>query len=118
MKETIRKHDLQYQVRRRENIDTANTNRWLRTQGIDATSFTTTPTLLLQAQQQAHAAMKYCYQLLDADERRQLKRFTQKMNNEKCRKKMEKEAAYQILKITRKINRQLFKSYKALGKAN
>lgn len=117
MKETIRKHDLQYQVRRRENIDTANTNRWLRTQGIDATSFTTTPTLLLQAQQQAYITLKSFYHLLSADERNRLKRFMQKMNDEQCRKKMAKEAAYPILKITRKINRQIFKKYKALTKA-
>jgi len=117
MKETILKHDLQYQVRRRENIDTANTNRWLRTQGIEATSLTTTPTLLLQAQQQAHIALKSFYHLLNTDERNRLKRFTQKMNNEQCRKKMAKESAYPILKITRKIKRQLFKKYKALTKA-
>ncbi len=118
MKETILKQDLQYQVRRRETVDTASTNRWLRKQGIDASSLTTTPTLLLQAQQQAHAALKSFCQLLTTDERNRLKRFTQKMNNEQCRKKMAKESAYPILKITRKINRQLFKNYKSLGKGN
>ncbi len=118
MKETILKQDLQYQVHRRETVDTANTNRWLRTQGIDASSFTTTHTLLLQAQQQAYATLKYCSHLLDIDECKRLKRFTQKMNNEQCRKQMAKESAYPILKITRKINRQLFKKYKARPKAS
>jgi len=117
MKETLQKHQLQYQVQRRENIDTARTNQWLRTQGIDAVILNTTDTLLLQAQQQAYTTLKNFSHYLDQEEQKKLKRFVEKMKNTEWRKKLSRQSAYPILKITRKINRQLFKTYKSINKA-
>ena len=95
-------------------MDDALTADWLRDNGIAVNSFSTTHIKLLQAQQTAHTLLTQNLNLLTSNQIKALKAFQRKMTNKKARAKLKPEAAYQILNISNKINRQLFKLHKQL----
>ena len=94
--------------------DDALTADWLRDNGIAVKSFTNTHVKLLQAQQTAHTLLTQNLHLLTSNQIKALKAFQRKMTNKKARTKLKPEAAYPILNISTKINRQLFKLNKQL----
>ena len=94
--------------------DDALTADWLRDNGIAANSFANTHVKLLQAQQTAHTLLNQNQNLLTSHQIKTLKAFQRNMNNKKARSKLKTEAAFQILNISNKINRQLFKIHKQL----
>jgi thiamine monophosphate synthase len=94
--------------------DDALTADWLREVGLDDKTFSTTHIKLLQAQQAAQALLNQHISLLTATQIQKLKIFQCKMTYKKTRTKLKPEHAYPILNISAKINRQLFKSYRAL----
>ena len=94
--------------------DDALTADWLRDNGIAVNSFGTTHVKLLQAQQTAHTLLTQNLNLLTSNQVKALKAFQRKMTNKKERAKLKPEAAYPILNISTKINRQLFKLKKQL----
>lgn len=94
--------------------DDALTADWLRDNGIAVNTFSTTHVKLLQAQQTAHTLLTQNHNLLTAKQIKTLKAFQRKMTNKKARAKLKPEAAYPILNISTKINRQLFKLNKQL----
>ena len=94
--------------------DDALTSDWLRDNGIALKVFNTTHVKLLQAQQTAHALLTQSITLLTTSQIKTLKAFQRKMANKKARDKLKPEAAYPILNINTKINRQLFKLNKQL----
>jgi hypothetical protein len=89
--------------------DDALTADWLRDNGISVKAFNTTYVKLLQAQQTAHALLTQNITLLTNSQIKTLKAFQRKMASKKAREKLKPEAAYPILNISTKINRQLFK---------
>ena len=94
--------------------DDALTADWLRDNGIAVNSFTNTHVKLLQAQQTAHTLLTQSPNLLTSNQTKILKAFQRKMTNKKARAKLKPEAAYPILNINTKINRQLFKLNKQI----
>jgi hypothetical protein len=96
--------------------DDALTADWLRDNGIAVNAFSTTHIKLLQAQQAAHTLLTQNAHLLTPAQTKQLKAFQQKMTHKKVREKLKPTAAYPILNISTKINRQLFKEYRRLDK--
>ena len=94
--------------------DDALTADWLRDNGIAINSFSTTHVKLLQAQQTAHTLLTQNLNLLTSNQIKALKAFQRKMTNKKARAKLKPEAAYPILNINTKINRQLFKLNKQI----
>lgn len=87
---------------------------WLRDNGIATNSFNTTHVKLIQAQQAAHTLLNQNHNLLTSTQIKALKAFQQKMANKKIRAKLKPEAAYTVLNISTKINRQLFSLNKQL----
>lgn len=94
--------------------DDALTADWLRDNGIAVKSFSTTHVKLLQAQQTAHTLLTQNKDLLTSNQIKTLKAFQRKMENKKARAKLKPEAAYPILNISTKVNRQLFKLHKQI----
>ena len=94
--------------------DDALTADWLRDNGIAVNSFGTTNVKLLQAQQTAHTLLTQSTNLLTSTQTKTLKAFQRKMADKRVRTKLKPEAAYPILNISTKINRQLFKLNKQI----
>ena len=94
--------------------DDALTADWLRDNGIAVNSFGTTHVKLLQAQQTAHTLLTQSPNLLTSNQTKTLKAFQRKMADKRERTKLKLEAAYPILNINTKINRQLFKLNKQI----
>ena len=94
--------------------DDALTADWLRDNGIAVKTFNTTQVKLLQAQQTAHALLTQNIALLTTSQIKTLKAFKRKMANKRTREKLKPDAAYPILNISTKINRQLFTINKQL----
>lgn len=90
---------------------------WLRDNGIHVKAFSTTHIKLLQAQRAAHTLLTQHASLLTTSQTKQLKAFQQKMARTKALEKLKPEAAYPILNISTKINRQLFKQHRQLKQA-
>lgn len=88
------------------------TQKWIRENGMNVAAFNTTHVKLLQAQQAAHNLLKHHKQLLTENQTKTLTTFTKKMNCKRTRDKLKPEAAYPVLNISSKINRQLFKLVK------
>jgi hypothetical protein len=89
--------------------DDALTADWLRDNGIAVKSFANTHVKLLHAQQTAHTLLTQNLSLLTSTQIKALKAFQRKMSNKKTLAKLKPEAAYTVLNISTKINRQLFK---------
>ena len=106
----------QFQILRHSHIDTWTTNEWLWKQGLNESIFSNTHIKLLQAQQAAHALLTQSANLITPAQTKQLKAFQQLMAHKKAREKLKPTAAYPILNISTKINRQLFKDYRGLDK--
>ena len=94
--------------------DDALTADWLRDNGIAVNSFANTHVKLLQAQQTAHTLLTQNPNLLTSNQTKTLKAFQRKMADKRERTKLKPEAAYPILNINSKINRQLFKLNKQI----
>ena len=97
-------------------MDDGLTADWLRDSGISVNAFSIINIKLLQAQQVAHTLLTQNANLLTLAQTKQLKAFQQKMARKKVREKLKPAAAYPILNISTKINRQLFKDYRGMDK--
>jgi hypothetical protein len=104
----------QFDINYRQKEHTIDTNIWLQKQGLTSELLNTTHVKLLQAQRAAHHLLTQHKQLLTENQTKTLIKFTQKMNCKRTREKLKPEAAYPILNISSKINRQLFKLVKTL----
>jgi len=94
--------------------DDALTADWLRDNGIAVNTLQNTHVKLLQAQQAANTLLTQHQKLLTSTQIKALKAFQRNMENKKTRTKLKSSAAYPILNISTKINRQLFKINKQL----
>ena len=94
--------------------DDALTADWLRDNGIGDKAFCTTHVRLLQAQQAANTLLTQNHNLLTSTQVKALQAFQRKMANKNIREKLKPEAAYTVLNINTKINRQLFSINKKL----
>jgi hypothetical protein len=104
----------QYQINILQQKHTLRADAWLRKQGIDTTTFTSIDPTLLKAQQASHQLLTLHPDLLSPEQTYTLQQFCQRMNNTRTRHKLKPQAAYPILNIQSKINRQLFKQHRQL----
>jgi len=104
----MNKQDIQHQIRWQATRDTASTNRWLSSCGVDEMSFTKTDTLLLKAQQAAHQTLQHVRHTLTATNIQALEAFVAAMRTSTDRRKLTNTCAYRVLNICSKANRQLF----------
>ena len=112
----LSKADLQRLTPQRERLDTLQTDKWLSSNGFDVNTFSSTHIKLLQAQQQANLILNEHQHLLTQEQRRTLENFKTIMAHKRKREKLKPSAAFPILNIASKINRQLFKLVKTPNK--
>ena len=105
----MNKQDIQHQIRWQATRDTASTNRWLSSCGIDEMTFVKTDTLLLKAQLAAHQTLQHLRHTLTATNIQALEEFIAAMRTSTQRRKLTDTCAYRVLNICSKTNRQLFK---------
>ena len=98
--------------------DDALTADWLRDNGIAVNTLNFVHVKLLQAQQTAHTLLNQHRNLLTATQIKALKAFQRKMGSKRTRAKLKPEAAYPILNISNKINRQLFQQHRQLTQSH
>ena len=97
--------------------DDALTADWLRDNGLNEKTFNTTHIRLLQAQQQATQLLNHHLNLLTNSQRKTLEFFQHQMAHKNTRIKLKPTAAFPVLNISTKINRQLFKQHRSLTQA-
>ena len=91
-------------------------NNWLKDNGITQTLFNKTQVFQLQAYKAATNILKHNVELLKINEYELLTSYCKAMLNSRQRKSMTKRNTYQILNISTRINRQLFKQHRKLIK--
>jgi hypothetical protein len=106
--------DEQFRIQCKSKRDTASTNLWLHQNGINFETFENTDPLLLQAQKKAQELLKLDKNLLTASQIKTIQDFRSKMSTKQIRKNLKPQAAYPILNISNKINRQLFNLHKKI----
>ena len=105
----------QFAMNRRSDRETNSATNWIKSVGLNVSSFNQLPVQLLQAQQAAHALLTHNLNLLTTEQVKTLRAFQRKVVNKKIRHKLKPASAYPILNISNKINRQLFKQHKQLS---
>lgn len=108
----MNKHTKQLDIQRKNDSDTQQTNRWLKSQGLSAEVFAKIDMILLQAQQIAHNCLKHHGSLLTYSEAQVLNQFLQRLNKKATRKTIKPAQAYKVMNIGKTLNRRVFKQYK------
>jgi len=90
------------------------TNDWLKANGITQTLFNKVQVFQLQAYKTATNVLKHNVELLTDKEKILLMNYCTAMLNSKQRNSITKRNTYQILNISKRINRQLFKQYRKI----
>ena len=89
-------------------------NNWLIDNGITQTLFNKVQVFQLQAYKAATNILKHNAELLKNNEYEQLTSYCKQMLNSRQRNSITKRNTYQILNISTRINRQLFKQYRKI----
>ena len=108
----MNKHTKQLDIQRKNDWDTQQTDRWLKSQGLSADMFAKMDMILLQAQQIAHNCLKHHGLLLSESEAQVLNQFLQRLNKKATRKTIKPAQAYKVMDIGKNLNRRVFKKYK------
>jgi hypothetical protein len=107
----------QFEINKRCDEDTIESNDWLAANGFKADSFFLIDLKLIQAQKQAHTLLKHHIELLSLEQKITLRNFQYLMTHKNTRKKLQPKAAFPVLNISSKIHRQLFKQHRKITKA-
>ena len=89
-------------------------NNWLKDNGITDKLFNELQVFQLQAYKAATNILKHNVELLKTNEYEQLTSYCKQLLNSKQRRSITARNTYQILNISTRINRQLFKQYRQL----
>ena len=81
------------------------TQNWIRANGMQVSTFNSTPIKLLQAQQQATNLLRNYIALLTTQQVQTLQNFQKRMSHKNTRTKLKPEHAYPVLNIATKIKR-------------
>ena len=81
------------------------TQKWIRANGMQVSTFNSTPIKLLQAQQQATNLLLNYTALLTKSQTQTLQNFQKRMSHKNTRTKLKPEHAYPVLNIATKIKR-------------
>ena len=105
----------QFEIQRQQTKSKLATEKWLKSTGFNTATFNNINPKLLQAQKTAHILLTQHQNLLTNEQTKTLRNFKRRVGHTKLCTKLKPEAAYPILNIATKINRQLFKQYKQTG---
>jgi hypothetical protein len=81
------------------------TQNWIRANGMQVSTFNSTPIKLLQAQQQATNLLRNYIALLTTQQVQTLQNFQKRMSHKNTRSKLKPEHAYPVLNIATKVKR-------------
>lgn len=81
------------------------TQNWIRANGMQVSTFNSTPIKLLQAQQQATNLLRNYIPLLTTQQVQTLQNFQKRMSHKNTRSKLKPEHAYPVLNIATKVKR-------------
>jgi hypothetical protein len=102
----------QFDILRKQTQYRLATDKWLKTSGFNTATFNNLNPKLLQAQLTAHTLLTQHHNLLTPEQTKTLINFKRRVGNTKLCARLKPEAAYPILNIATKINRQLFTAHK------
>ena len=103
------KRHLQFEIGRKEERDTKQTDAWLKAEGIAPLTFAHIDVDLLQAQRIAHNCLEHHATLLTKAEAETLTKFLQAVSKKKTRRRIKASRTHQVMNIGNRINRQIFK---------
>jgi N-glycosylase/DNA lyase len=106
----------QFGILRKQNQSKLATDKWLKNSGFNTATFNNLNPKLLQAQLTAHTLITQHPNLLTTEQSKTLRDFQRRVGNTKLCARLKPEAAYPVLNIATKINRQLFATHKLLPK--
>ena len=104
--------DTQYAMQKQAKKDTAQTDKWLRENGVNAQIVSHTHGSLVQAQKKAHELLTKHADMLTPSQVKKLQGFQRKMNTGHIRKKLKPSSAQVVFSISTKIVRILYKQVK------
>ena len=104
----------QFEIQRQQTKSNLATEKWLKSTGFNTATFNKLNPKLLQAQQTAHTLLTQHINLLTTEQIKIIRNFKRKVRNTQLCAKLKPEAAYQVLNIGTKINRQLFRAHKKI----
>ena len=102
----------QFGILRKQTQSKLATDKWLKNTGLNTATFNNLNPKLLQAQLTAHTLLTQHQTLLTTEQTKTLRDFKRRVGNTKLCTRLKPEAAYPILNIATKINRQLFTANK------
>jgi hypothetical protein len=92
------------------------TDKWLKSNGLNSNTFCDTPLNLAQAQKTAYNLLKHHSELLTVNESQLLKTFLFQLRQKCLIKKVLIANLYRVMNLGTKINREVFKQHQALKK--
>ncbi len=104
--------DIQHAMLKKAKKDTAQTDKWLRENGVNAQVVAHTHGSLVQAQKKAHELLTKHADMLTPSQVKKLQGFQRKMNTGHIRKKLKPSSAQVVFSISTKIVRTLHKQAK------
>ena len=105
----------QYQINWRARKHTHTSNQWLIANGITATAFYQLPIELLHAHHVAHTLLTQHADLLTPQQAQLLTSFQHQVQHNNTRVRLQVKAAYPVLNIGNKINRQIYRQHRQLN---
>ena len=112
----MNKHELKQQIIRRTALDDHKTRGWLKSEGLDADTFTETALPLIQAQRIAHNCLKHYGRFLGANEAAVLNTFLKALTNQAQQKRITQAQVHKVMNIGSQVNRKAFRQHRQRNK--
>ena len=112
----MNKHELKQQIVRRTALDDRKTRGWLKSEGLDADTFTDAALPLIQAQRIAHNCLKHYGRFLGANEAAVLNTFLKSLTNQAQQRRITQAQVHKVMNIGSQVNRKAFKQHRQLKK--
>jgi hypothetical protein len=116
-KEKDRLSHKQYAILQQQQRDTAISEQWLRSQGIESDSCIAIDLHLLKAKKLANEALNSWNHLMTAQQSQTLKTFSRQMNSKKARSRLTATQLNRVFAIVRQLRRQVFKQRRQIARA-
>jgi len=112
----MNKRELEHQIPRREALDDRKTRSWLKSEGLDADTFTDAALPLIQAQRIAHNCLKHYGRFFGPNEAAVLNTFLKALTNQARRRRITQAQIHKVMNIGSQVNRKAFKQLRQLEK--
>lgn len=111
----MNKTELNQQIKRRTQRDTALTNEWLKNRGMTVEDLINSETLLLQAQKTANELLHNHAALIKQHKQDWLKEFAKRCQQVRNKHRITNKECYAVLNYAKSINRQVFKQHRQMN---